>query len=94
MIESGYPDFVMPGWGGFLAPAHTPREIVLKLNDEIQRALHKPEVQARLLTVGMETPPAYTPAQVRDFIRDDVARWTRLVEAVGLEKLRDGAARQ
>ena len=35
MIESGYPDFVMPGWGGFLAPAHTPREIVLKLNDEI-----------------------------------------------------------
>ena len=30
---------------------------------------------------------------LRDFIRDDVARWTRLVEAVGLEKLRDGAAR-
>src|SRR5262249_3539952 len=34
MVESGYPDFVMPGWGGFLAPANTPKEIVQKLNGE------------------------------------------------------------
>lgn len=92
LVESGYPNFVMSGWGGFLAPAHTPDAIVRKLNGEIQRAVRKPDVQARLLTVGMETPPAYAPAQVADFIRDDVARWTRLVEAVGLEKLRDGPA--
>ena len=48
-------------------------------------------VQQRLLNVGMETPPLYAPAQVAEFIRDDVARWTQLVEAVGLEKLKDGA---
>jgi hypothetical protein len=54
----------------------------------------KPEVQARLLTVGMETPPTLGPAGVADFIRDDVARWTRLVDAVGLEKLREGGAPQ
>jgi len=94
MVESGYPDFVMPGWGGFLAPTHTPKEIVQKLNAEIARAVGKPDVQARLLQVGMETPPAYAPAEVADFIRSDVARWTRLVDAVGLEKLRDGAAAQ
>src|SRR4029077_8559458 len=87
MVESGFPDFVMPGWGGFLAPAGTPKEIVGKLNAEIGRAVRKGDVQARLLTVGMETPPALAPAQVAEFIRDDVARWTRLVEAVGLEKL-------
>ncbi len=87
MVESGFPDFVMPGWGGFLAPAGTPKEIVQKLNAEIGRAVRKPDVQARLLTVGMETPPALAPAQVAEFVRDDVARWTRLVEAVGLEKL-------
>jgi tripartite-type tricarboxylate transporter receptor subunit TctC len=91
MVESGYPEFVMPGWGGFLAPANTPREIVQKLNAEIARAVRKPEVQARLLTVGMETPPTLAPAEVADFIRNDVARWTALVDAVGLEKLRDGA---
>jgi tripartite-type tricarboxylate transporter receptor subunit TctC len=91
LVESGYPTFVMPGWGGFLAPAHTPKEIVQKLNGEIARALLKPDVQQRLLNVGMETPPLYAPAQVAEFIRDDVARWTQLVEAVGLEKLREGA---
>jgi tripartite-type tricarboxylate transporter receptor subunit TctC len=94
MVESGYPEFVMPGWGGFLAPANTPKEIVQKLNAEIERAVRKPEVQARLLTVGMETPPTLAPAEVADFIRNDVARWTALVEAVGLEKLRDGATAQ
>jgi tripartite-type tricarboxylate transporter receptor subunit TctC len=91
LVESGYPSFVMPGWGGFLAPAHTPKEVVQKLNGEIARALQKPDVQQRLLNVGMETPPPYAPGQVAEFIRDDVARWTQLVEAVGLEKLREGA---
>src|SRR5215813_15462291 len=66
MVEAGYPNFVMPGWGGFLAPAHTPAAIVQKLNAEMRRAVLKPDVQQRLLTVGMETPPAYAPAQVRD----------------------------
>jgi hypothetical protein len=42
----------------------------------------------------METPPALGPAEVADFIRNDVARWTALVDAVGLEKLRDGAPPQ
>src|SRR5215813_4257504 len=87
MVESGFADFIMPGWGGFLAPAGTPKEIVQKLNAEIGRAVRKGDVRDRLLTVGMETPPALAPAQVAQFIRDDVARWTRLVEAVGLEKL-------
>jgi tripartite-type tricarboxylate transporter receptor subunit TctC len=87
MVESGFPDFVMPGWGGFLAPARTPKDIVAKLNAEIARAVQKLDVQARLLTVGMETPPALAPGGVADFIRNDVARWTKLVDAVGLEKL-------
>jgi tripartite-type tricarboxylate transporter receptor subunit TctC len=88
LAESGYPNFVMPGWGGFLAPAGTPKAVVQKLNAEIARAVRKPEVQQRLLTVGMETPPVLAPAEVADFVRSDVARWTQLVEAVGLEKLR------
>jgi tripartite-type tricarboxylate transporter receptor subunit TctC len=94
MVESGYPNFVMPGWGGFLTPAHTPKEIVQKLNAEMRRAVLKPDVQQRLLTVGMETPPAYAPAQVGEFIGNDVARWMQLVDAVGLEKLREGSTAQ
>src|SRR5262249_32730546 len=83
MVESGFPDFGMPGWGGFLAPAGTPKEIVQKLNAEIGRAVRKPDVQERLLTLAMES----ARAQAAEFTRDDVAGGTRLVEAVGLEKL-------
>jgi tripartite-type tricarboxylate transporter receptor subunit TctC len=92
MAESGYPDFVMRGWGGFLAPAGTPKDIVQKLNSEIQRAVKKPDVQQRLLAVGMEMPPSYTPGEVGEFVKADIARWARMVEAVGHEKLRDPAA--
>jgi tripartite-type tricarboxylate transporter receptor subunit TctC len=87
LVESGYANFVMPGWGGFLAPAGTPKPVVEKLNAEIARAVRKPDVQQRLLTVGMETPPMLAPAEVADFVRNDVARWTELVEAVGRDKL-------
>jgi len=92
MVESGFPNFVMPGWGGFLAPAHTPKQIVQKLNAEIERGIRRPEVQARLLTVGMEPPPVLDPSGVADFVRDDVARWSALVQAVGLDRLREGAS--
>jgi tripartite-type tricarboxylate transporter receptor subunit TctC len=89
MAESGYPRFLMPGWGGFLAPAGTPKDIVDKLNAEIRRVLQKPAVQQKFAALGMEPPPPYTSAQFGDFIRSDIARWTEFVNAVGLEKLRE-----
>ena len=57
MMESGYPTFNMPGWGGFLATAGTPKDVVEKLNAEVQRAVQRPELQKRLIAAGMEPPP-------------------------------------
>jgi tripartite-type tricarboxylate transporter receptor subunit TctC len=87
MIESGYPTFDMPGWGGFLAPAGTPPSIVAKLNQEIQLALSRPDVEQRMLAAGMEPSPAVDPANVGNFIKRDLERWTQFVGAVGLDKL-------
>jgi len=89
LAESGYPSFVMPGWGGLMAPAGTPKEIVDKINAEVRRALEKPDIAQKLLGVGMEPPPPMPAAAFGTFIKDDIARWTALVEAVGLEKLRE-----
>jgi tripartite-type tricarboxylate transporter receptor subunit TctC len=91
MAESGFPDFVMPGWGGLIAPAGTPSPVVNKLNVEIQHALDRAEVKQRLINVGMEPPPHDAPAQFPEFIAGDIARWTKFVNAVGLDKL-EGAA--
>jgi tripartite-type tricarboxylate transporter receptor subunit TctC len=92
MIESGYPTFDMPGWGGFLAPAGTPREIVAKLNQEIQFALARPDVEQRMLAAGMEPSPATDPAHFGNFIKRDLDRWEQFVGAVGLDKLSESSA--
>jgi tripartite-type tricarboxylate transporter receptor subunit TctC len=94
MMESGYPPFDMPGWGGLLAPAHTPADIIEKLNGEVRRAVERSDLQKRLITVGMEPPPPQSPAEFRKFIENDIARWTRFVDAVGLEKLKGDVPQQ
>jgi tripartite-type tricarboxylate transporter receptor subunit TctC len=91
MVESGFPDFVIPGWGGLIAPAGTPKPIVDKLNAEVQRALDQTELRQRLINVGMEPPPRMTSAQFGEFIAADIARWTAVVTAVGLDKLQGAA---
>ena len=88
LAESGFPSFVMPGWGGLMAPAGTPKAIVDKINAEVQRAVQQPEIASKLLPVGMEPPPPMSADAFRGFIREDIARWTGLVDAVGLEKLK------
>jgi tripartite-type tricarboxylate transporter receptor subunit TctC len=87
MMESGYPSFEMPGWGGWITTAGTPKDVVGKLNADVTRVVAEPDVRKRMLTVGMEPPPPYNPAQVREFIDNDVKRWSGFVNAVGKDKL-------
>lgn len=87
MIEAGYPTFDMPGWGGFIGRAGAPAEITDKINAEVQRAVLKPQYQERLLAAGLEPPPPYGPEEFGKFITDDIVRWTRFVDAVGIDKL-------
>jgi tripartite-type tricarboxylate transporter receptor subunit TctC len=88
MVESGFPSFTMPGWGGWITTAGTPKDVVEKLNAEVQRTVAIPEVRQRLIAVGMEPPPTYGPAQVGAFIARDIERWMKFVEAVGADKLK------
>lgn len=94
MVESGYPTFNMPGWGGFITPAGAPPAVVAKLNAEIRRVVALPDVRARLIAAGMEPPPPDGPAEVRKFIADDIARWTSFVDAVGIDKLTQDSPKQ
>jgi tripartite-type tricarboxylate transporter receptor subunit TctC len=87
MMESGYPTFNMPGWGGFITPAGAPPSVIAKLNAEIRRVVARPDVRVRLIAAGMEPPPSYGPPAARKFIADDIARWTSFVDAVGVDKL-------
>jgi tripartite-type tricarboxylate transporter receptor subunit TctC len=86
IAESGYPDFVLNGWNGFLAPAGTPKPVLDKINSGVRQALKDPEVRARLVTLGQEFKDLDVDGFTK-FVRDDLAHWTKLVAFIGREKL-------
>lgn len=82
MAESGFPTFDVSSWFGLIAPAHTPPDIINKLNAAMVKALDKPEVQksfVQLGAVGAKT----TPAEFGDFIKSEVDTWGTVVKASG-----------
>jgi len=82
MIEAGLPGYEVYVWYGVLAPAGTPRDIVLRLNAELVRILNLADVRSRLLAQGGELATG-TPEAFHDFIKADVARWNAVIKASG-----------
>ena len=84
IAEAGYPDAMFLPWYGVVAPAGTPRDIVQRLSDEMQRALADPEVVARLEKMGTQLTPA--PAGAFDaLIAREVQRWKDVVAERGIK---------
>ena len=80
--EAGVPGYEATQWYGILAPAATPRDIVMKLNAEMIRALRQPEVRDRLAADGT-VPVGNTPAEFGAHIKAEIARWAPVVKASG-----------
>ena len=81
--ESGVPGYEAVGWFGLLAPAATPRERVAQLSADANKVLADPEVRQKMLAMGAE-PSGNTPEQFTRFIRDDQAKWSKLVRERGI----------
>jgi tripartite-type tricarboxylate transporter receptor subunit TctC len=80
VAESGYKGFEADQWYGIVAPAGTPREIVLKLNTQINQALASSELKARLQNEGAIAMPR-TPEVFGELISSELARWRPVVQA-------------
>jgi tripartite-type tricarboxylate transporter receptor subunit TctC len=78
VAESGLPGYVVNGWLGVVAPAGTPRDIVERLNAQINRALADPAVQEKLRTLAAE-PGTGTAADFQRYIAAENQQWSRLV---------------
>lgn len=84
MSEAGYPGVQVENWYGVLAPAGTPREIVVKLNAEINAFLAAPEVKEILARQGL-TPVGGAPSLLAEMIESELKRWPRVVSAAGIK---------
>ena len=78
MIEAGVPGFEVAGWYGVLAPAGTPPAIIARLNREMVRILHLPDVREHLAGEGSE-PVGSTPEEFAAHIKSEVAKWRKVI---------------
>jgi|SRR6185369_895694 len=84
MVESGYKDFTATNYFALLAPPNTPPAIAKKLRDEVAKAVASPEVVEVFAKQGM-APVADEPAAFGQFIKEDLARWTKVIKDAGIQ---------
>jgi tripartite-type tricarboxylate transporter receptor subunit TctC len=83
IAEAGVPGGTVGVWYGVLAPSATPREIVETLATAIIKIAHSPEMKQRLAEQGAEAVGS-TPEAFGNLLREEVARWTEVVNAAGI----------
>ena len=82
IAEAGVNGFEAGSWFGFLAPARTPRDIVMKLNAAIVTAVGGKDLRERYIALGAE-PETSTPDAFAAAIRNDIPAWAKVVKAAG-----------
>jgi tripartite-type tricarboxylate transporter receptor subunit TctC len=78
------PGYESGGWFGYVAPAGTPRAIVLKLNEEINRAMKLPDVSDKLVIAGLIV-VTESPEYFGEIIRSDYAKYGKLTRDIGFQ---------
>lgn len=84
-IADTYPGFDFIGWFSLVAPAGTPKEIVQRVNREMDKILKDPEVRARMQKAGFYSDGAGTPEQAAAYIRSQYDAWGKVVKEIGLQ---------
>ena len=83
--EGGLTGFDVSAWYGLLAPAGTPRPIVARIHDEVVKILATSEMKERFLTTLGGDAVGNTPEQFAADIRNDIARWSKIVKGSGIK---------
>jgi tripartite-type tricarboxylate transporter receptor subunit TctC len=84
LAEQGLPGFQAVSWYALMAPAGTPKAIIDKLNEQINKMLIKPETRQRFVALGME-PGNGTPEQLAHRITTETAQWSDVVRKRNLK---------
>ena len=84
--EAGLPEFQAQAWNALFAPKDTPKPILDKLTDALDRALDDNVPRKRLLDLINEIPDKASRGQqaLADLVKRDIARWTRIIKAAGV----------
>ncbi|MBT9474240.1 tripartite tricarboxylate transporter substrate binding protein [Polaromonas sp.] len=84
MQEAGVPGYEASVWLALLAPAGTPKDIVMRLNGEIAKVMSAPDTQKALYDAGVEPTPS-TPEAMADYMAKDMTRWAKVIKDTGIK---------
>ena len=84
IVEEGFPDLVVEDWTGFAVKNGTPSDIVLRLNQAINKALATPKVRESFAKLGAE-PAGGTSAEYADLFKSQLAHWGKVVKDAGIK---------
>jgi tripartite-type tricarboxylate transporter receptor subunit TctC len=83
--EAGVKTLYAASWNALAAPAKTPRDIVQRLNQEIQSALNNPDVRKKLIDMNVDPQPG-TLQQAADLLSSETKRWGDVIQRAGIAK--------
>jgi tripartite-type tricarboxylate transporter receptor subunit TctC len=84
MAEAGVPDMEVPVWTAFFAPAKTPPAVVARLQKEVARVVHLPDVKARFATMGL-VPVGSSPEELARVVARDLEKYTAVAKAANIK---------
>jgi len=84
IAESGVPGYEVTSWNAILAPAGTPKEIITRLNGELNKIIAAPDMRQRLIDNGFE-PVGGSPEKATEKIHSEILKWAPVVKAAGIK---------
>ena len=86
VAEAGVPFYVVTSWNALFAPAGTPPDIIAKLNRTVREVVARPDIQRRLLELGIEA-QAGPPEEIAMRLKAEIAKWTKVIDDAKIPKL-------
>ena len=85
--EAGLPQFQASAWNALFAPKGTPKPILDKLSDALDKAIDDENTRQRLLSLGSEIPDKARRGQqpLAALVKDEIARWTPIIKAAAVK---------
>jgi tripartite-type tricarboxylate transporter receptor subunit TctC len=84
--EAGVASYEISGWFMMLAPRGTPKQIVAKLNEELNAAVSDPSVRERFTEQGAE-PVIMTPDELAKFMSSETTKWSEIITKAGIPQI-------
>ncbi|NBW48667.1 MAG: tripartite tricarboxylate transporter substrate binding protein [Betaproteobacteria bacterium] len=86
VMQSGVANFDVSSWNALAAPAKTPKDVIARLNKEVQAALANPEIKKKLYELNVQAKGS-TPEKLGELLGSEIKRWSEVISKAGVPRL-------